>query len=245
MADILLGLAVNLIWVALGTIGVLTVRLLVEVSPTRRLWRLRDPRTLVICASTSIRTDTGEYYRPATGIGQVRALAITTHSLHRGYRNLDTRNILLSDDQIHGRIENDIILLGGPKNNTFTRRLLDKLKSQPVADQSGSVISWLRPPNQREFVPATSDRLVTTDYGLIVRVRNPFSTSDTTACLFSGGHTYGTIAAARYFAETLFQRARFARGVARNYAAIVRCDVVDGHPVNLHLEVEYEWSTTP
>jgi len=245
MAAILLGLAVNLIWVGLGTVGVFGVRFLLEVTPTRRLWRLHDPRALVICASTSTRTDTGEYSRPATGIGQVRALAITTHSLHRGYRGLDTRNILLSDDQIHGRIENDVILLGGPKNNILTRRLLDKLRLQSLVDQSGSVISWLHGANRREFVPVTTDRVVTIDYGLVVRVRNPFSSSNTTACLFSGGHTFGTIAAARYFTEALFRRSRFGAGVARNYVAVVRCEIMDGHPINVTLETEHAWDTTP
>jgi hypothetical protein len=58
------------------------------------------------------------YHRPATGIGQVRALTLATRSLNQAYsKKFDVRNILLSDENLQERIENDILILGGPKNN--------------------------------------------------------------------------------------------------------------------------------
>src|SRR5579859_2966623 len=114
---IVISLLTNFIWLPIGAlltlIGVwLSVRL-----PNRKLWQISNPSSLVVCAATSTSTNTGVYRRPATGIGQVRALAVATRSLTQAYhRHLDIQNILLSVDPLHDRIENDLLILGGPKN---------------------------------------------------------------------------------------------------------------------------------
>jgi len=66
-------------------------------------------------------------------------------------------------------------------------------------------------------------------------MKNPFaSTANTKLILFSGCHTYGTIAAAKYFCETIQKQIRLK--MHENLAVLVSCDVIDGYPVSIKLE---------
>lgn len=87
------------------------------VRPVKKLWRISHPQELIICTATSTKTNTGKYLRPATGIGQVRALGHAVESLSKAY-NIKIDNILFSDDQVQKKIEKDIIILGGPKTTS-------------------------------------------------------------------------------------------------------------------------------
>lgn len=237
MQDILTNLAANLIWFLIGGGAISAYRFFFQVLPTKRLWQLRDPSKAVICISTSSVVDTGKYNRPTVGIGQVRGLTIISSSLSRSY-NIQVKNILLSEDQVLDRIENDVILVGGPEHNRLTRRFLDRLSGSglAIADQVDNVIYWKKTPEEEVFTPVTIDQRVERDYGLIIRMANPFASSDTTVCLFSGTHTYGTIAAARFFTETLQREQIGIKPPRRNLAIVISCDVVDGWPVNLQEE---------
>ena len=69
----------------------------------------------------------------------------------------------------------------------------------------------------------------------MIKMKNPFaSTANTKLVLFSGCHTYGTIAAAKYFCETSQKQVPFKKD--ENIAFLVSCDVVDGYPVSIKLE---------
>ncbi len=59
-----------------------------------------------------------------------------------------------------------------------------------------------------EYEGHAINRNVVMDYGLIVRASNPFTSRDRTAILFAGSHTYGTIAAAKFFTEDLHKYLR-------------------------------------
>ena len=54
-----------------------------------------------------------------------------------------------------------------------------------------------------EYEGHAINRKIVMDYGLIVRTYNPFTSRDHTTILFAGSHTYGTIAAAKFFTEDL------------------------------------------
>lgn len=77
----------NLIALAIGVAGAwLWGRL-----GNRRIWSLRDPSKLVIFVAGDsrelVRKGNVSYMRPATGVGQVRALAAIAPSLRLAYRN--------------------------------------------------------------------------------------------------------------------------------------------------------------
>lgn len=238
MRDIIVNLIANSIWAFLGVISVYIYRLLFSILPTRRLWRIKNPNELIICVSTSENTDTGEYNRPATGIGQVQALAYIFPSLNSAYSGIQIRNILLSEESLKDGMEKDLIVLGGPKNNQITRKILDKIRHLHCINQTENGIFWLAQPQPQLFKPEIINKIVVKDYGIILRMKNPCSrsknTNGNTICLFSGCHTYGTIAAARCFVEDID------RGLINkykdNFIMVVSCNVSDGYPTSIKTE---------
>jgi hypothetical protein len=241
MYDLFINLAAQLIWTALGVSGAIIYYFIANIFPKRRLWRLKAPREAIICISASTTTFTGEYYRKATGIGQLRALALIIPSLKTAYRNIKIENVLLSDEQLGTKIENDLVLLGGPKNNPATKILLEKLKDICFVDQTDEYICWKYQAKEKYYRAKVERNRVKCDYGMIIRIKNPFSTKGRIVCLLSGGHTYGVIAAATYFVND-YPKVANVRKLAPTLIAVVSCDVVDDYPVNIRLEEEfYSW----
>ncbi len=208
--------------------GVVLTRLR-QMLPGRRLWCISDPSRVVITVAHSASSDTGEYDRPATGVGQVRALALLMPSLRRTYPDLRVRNIFLSSEALQERVEQDLICLGSPKTNSVTADVLARLGSTCPAtfDSVGNRIIWKEGADSAATFSGTiTDGDVTTDVGLVLRARNPFRPGRTVIVL-AGSHTFGTIAAARFFCEQLndpFKRR------PRYFAAVVEAQVRDGYP---------------
>lgn len=239
MNKVLDDLLVKAIYAILGLAFSIFYGFFLKVLPTKRLWRLNNYKNLVISAATTNRTNTGQYYRPNTGLGELRALALLVTSLNKAYKNIEVKNIHLSEDQIHDRIENDFIIMGGPKNNKLSKLFLDKIQNLTIVNQVDDTIFWRAGNENIDFVPVVKEKNVIRDYGLIIRMKNPFSDSDKTICLFSGGHTYGVIAASKYFTENYFKRAKKWKKIGPNLVAVVCCDVLDGYPIHIRLEKEY------
>jgi hypothetical protein len=230
-APILINLVSNSIWVALGVIATLCIRYIYIVLPTKRLWGIVFPEKTIICTST-VKTDTGEYTRPATGIGQLKAITYLVTSLNKAYKKIDFKNILYSEEEIKQNIENDLILLGGPKNNQITKLFFERFDFHNIVLQNINGVIYWQETNQ-VFKGEIINGKVTKDYGLIVRMDNIFSSSrKTRLILFSGCHTYGTIAAARFFCEC------FPKEINKkdNYILLISCDVIDGYPIKIKLE---------
>lgn len=205
----------------------LAVAKLRETLPSRRMWKIKEPSSVVISVAHSTQSDTGEYIRPSTGIGQVRALALLMPSLRRAYSDLKIRNIYLSSDPLLDRVESDLICLGGTKNNEVTADVLDRLGDACPLSMTGSLIFWTEPGKDPVRYEGTIEgNTVVNDIGLIVRARNPFK-PDRTVVLLAGSHTYGTIAAARFFCEQLHSPFK---PWPRSFAALVEAPVRDGYP---------------
>jgi hypothetical protein len=242
---LLIGLASNIIWLPVGALLAYFIFLIRVRFPNRRLWQIKDPSRLVVCAANSTVTNTGVYGRPSTGIGQVRALALAVRSLNQAYsKSLDIQNILLSTDRLQERLENDLLILGGPKNNAVAAKFLELLAEEQPAKQLDTAIYWREQQNRTgqwldqsatEFLGNAVKRQVVMDYGLIVRARSPFT-------LFSGSHTYGTIAAGKYFCDTLHRHLRsLLKGGKQNFAVLVSAHIVDGYPTKIKMERAYAW----
>lgn len=249
--SILVGLLTNFAWIPVGALltglGIwLKVRL-----PNRRLWHINDPTNLTVCVATSTVTNAGSYNRPSTGIGQVRALALATRSLSKAYNNkLDIQNILLSVEPLQERIENDMLILGGPKNNKIAAKFLNLLLEEQPAIQIDNVLVWRvnrvngRWVNQGalRFEGQAVNRKVEVDYGLIVRTQSPFTSRNRTAILFSGSHTYGTVAATKFFIEDLHKYlGKLTRDGRKNFVVLISTQIVDGHPAKMKVERSYAW----
>lgn len=249
--SIVISLLTNLIWLPIGALLTLIGFWFKVRIPNRKLWQISNPSSLVVCVATSTSTNTGTYHRPATGIGQVRALAVATRSLAQAYhRHLDIENILLSVDPLQDRIERDLLILGGPKNNQLAARFLDLLVDEQPAMQIDSMILWRvhraggRWASQGaiEFEGKAVKRRIVTDYGLIIRAQSPFTSRNRTIVLFAGSHTYGTVAAAKFFVEDLHSHLRkLTRQGRKNFVILVSTHIVDGHPTKIKMERSYAW----
>jgi hypothetical protein len=238
MQEVLINLLANFIWALIGVAGVLVWRSVFNIMPARRLWRFKNPEKLIICATASTKEYTGKYYRPSTGIGQLRALAILMSSLNTAYKGIKIKNIVMSDEALSDRVENDIIILGGPKTNHLTRKLLDCIQEQPLVDENEQYIEWKIAGEEGKFPEnPESEGQIHRDYGLIIRMKNPFSSDGSTVCLFSGHHTYGVIAAASYFINHYGSIVQSLK-TASNLIAVIECDVIDNYPVRIRLKRE-------
>lgn len=221
----------------------------VSQADIQNIWQIRNPQNLVMITANSSRTSTGEYIRPATGIGQVRAIATAVNSLTKAYENINLKNIYLSTDHIQDRIENDVIIFGGAKNNQVTRDFLDHLENVQPANQEGSIIKWLvnscdksLEKDYEEFCGEVKNNIVISDYGLIIRANNVFSTDDCTAILLSGSHTYGTMAAAKYFVEKIAADFPLEVKTDMNFSILVKCKMRNEYPLNITAEKWFFWS---
>jgi hypothetical protein len=226
-ATLLEGIGLKVILSGLFLLAGVVLAKLRETLPSRRMWRITDPSQVVISVAHSAMSNTGKYRRPATGIGQVQALALLMPSLRHAYSDLKIRNIHLSSDPLFERRENDLICLGSPKNNLVTADVLTHLGAGCPVSMEGSSITWTdRAGSCSTYEGVVKDGKVITDVGLIVRAINPFKPSRTVIIL-AGSHTYGTTAAARYFCEEL--QSPFRRR-PRAFAALVKAEVRDGYP---------------
>lgn len=249
--SILISILTNFLWIPIGAVlGIIGYWFKIRL-PNRRIWKLRNPASLTISAATSTTTDTGVYHRPATGIGQARALAIATRSLTQAYnKQLDIRNILLSVEPLHERIENDLLILGGPKNNQLAEKLMNTLIDEQPVIIIDSLIIWRvhRRGNQwldqdaLEYEGKVVNRRVDIDYGLIMRTQSPFTSHDRTVVLLAGSHTYGTVAAAKFFTENFHTHLRkLTRNRRQNFVLLISSQIVDGYPTKMKVERSYAW----
>jgi hypothetical protein len=233
--DFLINLLAEGTWFLLGVLATPLVYLVSRIIPARQLWNLNAPGETIICVSASHRGDTGEYIRPATGIGQLRAVAVALGSLDVAYRRIRFKNILMSDEALGRRVENDLILFGGPKNNPITRIVLERVQAKYGVEQDERRICWHTSLGPAECVPIVESRKVKKDIGLVIRTRNPLSRRKSTVCVFSGGHTFGTVAAVDFFIDHYGAWWRLWKRLPRTLIAVVECDVLDDYHVNTRL----------
>ena len=84
------------------------------------------------------------------------------------------------------------------------------------------------------YTPEYDNNKIIEDYGLVVRIRNPYNLGKTIV-LLSGTHTYGTTAAAKFFVTELRKLQFLFLG---DFRAVVKASVTDRHvlkPELLHL----------
>jgi len=229
---ILSNLLANLIWFGLGIIITLIFHCIRTVLPTRRMWGLAKPEEAIICVSTSS-VDDGGYKMYATGSGQLKAITHIVTSLNKAYKEFDYKNILFSREPMGDEIENDIILLGGPKNNQITKLFFEKLNLKEIVSQEADSTIWWKGESYKGKI---ENGKVKNDYGIIIKMSNPFSKGkNTKILLFSGSRTFGTIAAATYFCEYEYLRKELKCKKKKNFILFISCDVNDDYPVTIKL----------
>ena len=111
--------------------------------PNKKIWGLSQPVKLVICVATSAQMNRKELRAKATGLGQLHAFAILSHSLSVAYRRIDSKKVVFSEDRVGMDIGCNLVLLGGPENNRLTRKFLEQISSESIVNQKDNIIEWL------------------------------------------------------------------------------------------------------
>ncbi len=193
----------------------------------RSLWPFRGDKFTAVLATSSTQS-TGIYMRPASGIGQIRALAILVPSILRAWRRrVDVSDVMLSAD-VTSEIDNDLVLLGGPKNNKITHDFLARVQGTDGApNQIDSIIYW----EGAEYSAKLGEGVAAQeDFGLILRWKNPHD-PQRTVILLSGASTYGTIAAALWYVgqrDPTSEQESKSLMQNRYFTALVRSPVTNG-----------------
>ncbi|MDO7873799.1 hypothetical protein Q5H93_03575 [Hymenobacter sp. ASUV-10] len=236
------------IWLAisgvLGYVSKSVVTHVKKIDPVKKMWNLKDVKKLTICMSASHRVNTGQHIKATTGVGQVKAFGYIIESIGSAY-DITCQNVFLSDEDFKARMGDDLILLGGKKHNEKTRKFLEKIdKLGVVSCDSDDEISWKVEGSERVYIGETTGEKVVKDYGLIIRMKNPYSSFDASpasVCLFAGCHTYGTIAAAKYFTEEYIKQHSLLSKIHQSVFIIVECDVEEENPINIKVVAKHEF----
>jgi hypothetical protein len=139
--------------------------------------------------------------------------------------------VFTSDAELHERIEDDLIVLGGPKTNRVATELIADVREEhpefPIEPVPASVVAW----GGDRYESVGDGTHLQRDHGYVIRIRNPFAPTSarTTALLFGGASTSGGHAAARIFTLDRWFRRR------SDYAALVECHVRDGFPTKIRV----------
>lgn len=194
-----------------------------ERVPERQRWRFYDAPTASVCIAQSVTSKTGVYFRPSTGIGQVRALALIAPSLSHAYPKFDTQRLCFPAE-FRTEMERDVIVLGGPKHNDVSAEVLTRIEKLTGVNLTADKL--IIPGQAPIDLNSSQNSPSTFDYGVVARLRNPFSAKPHMLVLLAGGHTYGVVAAARYFAESMKPLSKPYRN---DFVAVVRSDIRNGH----------------
>lgn len=211
------GIASELIAAAISATAMYCYQRANRLKPLRRLWMLSDPGEILFCLPNEIIV--GEFDKPVTGIGQVRAISSLTPSLLQAYPRCDSRTIRFGNEVLHDDHLKNIVSFGGPKSNQLTWDILEATNKASLPfffDVATGGIVW----NNTVF--HGTDKL---DYGLVCRIRNPYNPTHL-FYLFAGSHTFGTGSAAEWFIDQVGEHFWSKRTLPEEFAALIRCDIL-------------------
>lgn len=220
------------VFTLMGTYLVYLVR---KKIPSRLAWGLKDPKKAVFVLATSASIDTGHYIRHTTGFGQVRAMCWLIPSFEKAFGFFDNDNVFFSETVPENALKNDLVILGGTKNNKIARNIIKLLGNLPYTQEVRDGIDCILDNRKNViFTGAAFDGKITEDYGLIVRCPNPRNPSRT-CLIFLSIHTQGMDSAAAAFVEKL-SFSQYALG--QSYVCLVKSRV-NGNAVDAPTIVDY------
>jgi hypothetical protein len=246
LKDILVGAAGNAAWFVIGLASLWIYRTALHNIPLRLLFGLKNPKTLqfivgsplgIIPGTLQLVKDKG---MPIFGLGPFLAMQRLLGLLKSAYKNLPDIVPLPSRLVVEDGLSRDLVLIGFPAGNEITKRVMEKLDlpyrfaDHNIVDSATGKVLY--------SANVVKDKVVH-DYGMILRVPNPFH-PQSIVFIFAGTETYGVKAATDYFALENFGvllQAPIGKSVfigllsrvltlqfrnCTHYQAIVECDVV-------------------
>jgi hypothetical protein len=140
-------------------------------------------------------------------------------------------------DLVQGEaLRSNLIVLGGSHPNTITREIVERVKpTLHFGSADNYQIAAQDSVTKKVYIPKrqTGGNRAATDYGIIIRCTNPFST-DRKAIIVAGSFGYGTWAGVRFLlSETLTKHRVVSRG--KNFECLIEVDVLLDTPQDIRL----------
>lgn len=235
LSDLLINLLASAVWAVLATLGALLLLPRYRRWALQRFWGFADEDVRVVVAATpsidcDFRTQTNSCYwsvehGPIIGYGDATALGHLMGAVRLASESLQFSFVLstLIPPDIR---EHNLILIGGPAYNPLVGEIMNRVNT-PVSFEGYSVRE-LRGANSLLHTPAITDGLITKDYGIILKTRNPFN-SEKGVFIVAGCHDPGSIAAARYAMTALLKM----RKRPESFALVVESEVLDNFYVGI------------
>lgn len=162
-------------------------------APYYDIWNLRSDQTVTIV--TGAIPDPARGQVPRMSSGDIKALTEVILSIRAMYPNLQYRHVS-SPDLPTGGLDDNLVVIGGPKWNWVSRYFLSERKESPVSFEEYDIVVRAEPDDER-FCASVEDSQILGDTGVICRLPHP-DAPDKAVLIFAGCHTYGVLAAVRY-----------------------------------------------
>ena len=236
----LVGIVIGII---VSVIGIQLLRFYIFMKGQEK-WGFQDLSNVnIIISSIENKNQTPE---TTTGRGQVIALNHILNDFQSIYGNITDKIYLATDIQTTDKYrtdENNIVLLGGPVTNLYSKKFLDDNSIDLVASIDTNGIFWKQ--SQEIFksdykineINNKTDYANGKDYGLIIKKEN----FNNVILLFAGHETHGTGCAAKYYSR------RFSKNVIEylfleNIAIVVECKISENSIESIKkIKEDYNW----
>ena len=244
----LAGLVLTFVVVPLGG---LTLRWLFATRPARRLLGLQRHTRIEVVTTTSATAPQGPGEADAllTAIGELRGIAVASRTMAKHYRKKKISYFM--SDEYSVRPEGDLLLLGGPLKNQYSRGFLDRFnfdhpETKIELDALDRVVR-IGPIDLGEFDQHyTPERVPRRDLGIVLLSSWTYD-SPQRVILCAGLTTYGTEAAARFLFEEVLKKTKQASRLRRAMRhapsiAVVVADIVGRQVIQTRLYEDCLWS---
>ena len=229
----------------------LWIRLLTTRRPARRFLGLDKDRPVEVIVSTSATRQAadGEAKSHTTAVGELRAVAVGARTVLPLYRH--KKMSVFMSAEYPGRLQADVLLLGGPLRNRYSETFLDFVnRKYPSAQLTLDARACLIGLGGRQIVFDQRSRkgVPREDLALLVLASDAWSTeAHQRVVLCAGLSTYGTEGAARFLFQRLLGASResvlWRRQLSgQAVAAIVHVMVERGRSLGTELYEDLYWS---
>jgi hypothetical protein len=164
---------------------------------------------VILPASVPLSDERAGITRPTTGMGSVRAFGYIARAIGRYYRKLPL--VVQFSSAIAGRLDADVVSIGGPGSNLVTAEILRSLALKAEAVFFNESTRSVRAPGLSisDYDLGVVGGYPTRDLGLLLICANPFADGRGRAIICCGLTSYGTAGTAQWFFEDVLRPARF------------------------------------
>ena len=241
---------IDIIDLLIGVVGLLPILIALNYwffkhRPVKKFlsFEEQEPVDIIVTTSNFSASDTGaSVMRPTTSIGQLEGVAFIARLLGRFYRKKEL--IVNMSKNVHRRLNRDLLLLGGPAKNEFTKRFLIKFSdSYPdfnfLFDEIDCNLNFKDIIIENAKLEQNGSNLEN-DYAIVIVWHNPFAIKSRRAILYAGFSSYGTSGAENWiFDDLLMNRQLFSKmkkikiRKKSNFIALLKIHLIENQVIGI------------